>query len=220
MFGNMGVARFGAFTVSCVISVLLIYGSSQCQVASRWQVEVVDNPRGKNAAAFSSLAVDRFGNLHLVYSSLSGTALRYAFRTKTDKRWDKAVIDATGGSYGAIAVDSKGWAHIAYNSSKVGGLHYAEWDGRKWQMAVIDPVQTSHRTSIQLDSHDNPRISYYRERYADGRTARSLKYAYFDGKAWFLQTVDHRFGSGSWNSLALDRQGRPSISYTTASGFL
>jgi len=216
----MRVAHFEVSASCCVILLLLACAVTPCQVTSAWQVEIVDNSRGKNAGAFSSLAIDRFGNLHLVYSRSGGNALQYAFCTKTDKRWDKAVIDPTGGSYGTIAVDSKGRAHIAYNSFKVVGLHYAEWDGTQWQKAIIDPVHTTRETSIQLDSQDNPRITYFRERYADGRTAQSLKYAYFDGKTWFLQTVDHRYGSGGWNALALDRQDRPNISYSTASGFL
>jgi hypothetical protein len=180
----------------------------------------VDSSHGQESGAFSFLAIDRFGNFHLVYSNLAATTLRYAFRGKSQKRWDKTIVDPVGGNFESLAVDSHGWAHVAYNSPKSDGLHYAYWDGKQWQKVLIDAVKTNRETSIQLDSQDHPRISYYRETFADRRVARCLKYAYFDGKSWFTQTVDHRSGTGSWNSLALDRTEHPEISYSIATGFL
>src|SRR5215813_9165609 len=110
------------------------------------------------------------------------------------KNWNKVTVDDTGGSFETIAVDSRGWAHVAYNSPKQTGLHYAQWDGKQWRRLLIDPAKTARETSIQLGSDDNPRISYYRERYSDQRPARCLKYAFFDGTTWYVQTVDHRSG--------------------------
>ena len=190
------------------------------QTSEKWQIETVDNGEGKEAGAFSSLIVDRFGNLHLVYSDAAGTSLKYAFRKKESKTWDKTLVDASGGSFDAIAVDSHGWPHLAYNSPKQIGLHYAQWNGKEWEKFLIDYVKTNREISLQLDSHDYPRISYYRELFSDRRSAQSLKYASFDGTTWFVQTVDHRNGTGRWNSLALDHEDRPHISYSIASGFL
>src|SRR5262249_14754296 len=152
--------------------------ASYCQVRGTWQIEVVDSARGNDAGSFSSLVVDRFGNFHVVYSNRAGTALHYAFRAKTGKRWDRTTVDPVGGSFEALAVDSHGRAHIAYNTPKSTGLHYAFWDGNQWQKFLIDTVKTNRKTSIQLDSQGNPRISYYREEYSDRRSARCLKYAY------------------------------------------
>lgn len=199
---------------------VLLNSTGHCQVHGTWQIEVVDSSRGKEAGAFSSLLIDRSGNFHLAYSNAAGTALHYAFRGKTQTRWDKTTVDATGGGFESLAVDSRGWAHIAYNSQRLPGLHYAAWDGKQWQKILIDPVKTDRETSIQLDSHGNPRISYYRAQFSDRRSARCLKYAYFDGKTWYVQTVDHRLGTGAWNSLALDRTDRPQISYSISTGYL
>jgi hypothetical protein len=199
---------------------LLSNSIAQEQVHGTWQVEIVDGTHGRDSGSFSSLVIDHSGSQHLVYSNSAGTVLRYAFRAKADKRWDKTTIDAMGGSFESLAVDSRGWAHVAYNSPKLDGLHYAHWDGKVWQTLLIDAVKTNRETSIQLDSQDHPRISYYRENYADRRQARCLKFAYFDGTTWFTQTVDHRPGTGSWNSLALDRSEHPQISYSITAGFL
>jgi hypothetical protein len=107
-----------------------------------------------------------------------------------------------------------GRSHVVYNSPRLHGLYYAWWDGQQWKKTLIDPSKTGHQTSIQLDSQGNPRISYYCEEYSDHGMARNLKYAYFDGKNWYIQTVDHRAGTGKWNSLALDREDHPYISYS------
>jgi hypothetical protein len=58
--------------------------------------------------------------------------------------------------------------------------------------------------SLALDSSGNPHIAYgYRQLY----------YAWHDGSAWHLETVDSTLGVGSCASLALDAAGRPHISY-------
>jgi hypothetical protein len=94
------------------------------------------------------------------------------------------------------------------------GLHYAYWNGSRWIKQNIDPARTSHLTSIGLDSSGNPRISYYLEETPDRRYALLLKYAYFDGKAWYVQTLDHHITRGKFNSIAIDDLGNPHIAYS------
>lgn len=192
---------------------LLLFAPAFSQAADQWQIEAVDKVAG-DGPTFSSIALDRFGNLHVAYSNRGGNELRYAFRGRDDTRWDTAVVDSEGGSFDTLAVDSHGWSHIVYNSFRLPGLHYAAWDGKQWQKFLIDPCRTGHQTSMQLDSEDHAQISYYREEFSNRDIARNLKFAYFDGKQWYIQTVDHREGTGKWNSIALDRGGRPYISYS------
>lgn len=203
--------------VGSFLCVLVFLTAGYCQTPVTWQIEVVNTDGG---GEFSSLAIDRFGSFHLVYSTRAGSSLRYVYRPRLGKRWDTTVVDTAGGSFNSLAVDSHGWAHIAYNSPNSTGLHYAYWDGSDWRKFIIDRERTSHQTSIQLDSQGNPRISYYRDAYADRRNAEHLKYAYSDGHTWYTQTVDHRAGTGRWNSIALDRTDRPYISYSLAEGSL
>ena len=169
---------------------------------------------GDEVGTFSSLAIDRFGAFHIAYSNRAGIVLRYAFRGKNDKQWYTMAVDRGAGSFNSLAVDSHGWPHIAYNSPSETGLHYASWDGKQWHKLIIDHDMTNHFTSIQLDSQDQAQISYYREEYPDRHYALYLKYAYFDGKSWYIQTIDHRFGTGKFNSIALDSLGHPYIAYS------
>lgn len=211
----MGFMRLKAF-VSFLIVVVLLAESAHPQALATWQTEAVDLGRRDEARSFSSLIIDRFGNFHFAYSNRSGNILRYAFRSKQEKRWDTATVDPAGGRFESLAVDSHGLAHIAYNSANLLGLHYAFWDGKQWHRSLIDSARTDRETSIQLDSLGHPHISYFREEYADRRNAKYLKYAYFDGETWYIQTIDHRLGSGRWSSIALDRDDRPYVSYSVA----
>ena len=215
----MRLRRFEAVTRFLRLIALLTSVAS-CQTHGLWHVEVVDSSHGTGAGAFSSLVIDQSGNLHLAYSNQARTALRYAFRAQTEKLWHTTTVDPVGGSFESLAVDSGGAAHIAYNSPKAIGLHYAFWDGKQWQKLLIDSAKTGHQTSIQLDSHGDPRISYYVEEFSDHHPANCLKYAYFDGKTWYIQTVDHRPGTGGWSSIALDRADLPYISYSISAGRL
>jgi len=203
---------FASFLIAVVFLTPLAYS----QTHATWQSEAVDIGRSDDARSFSSLIIDRSGNFHFVYSNRAGTVLRYAFRSKQEKRWDTNTVDPAGGRFESLAVDSHGSAHIAYNSANLIGLHYAFWNGKQWQRSLIDSARTDRETSIQLDSQDHPHISYYREEYADRRNAKYLKYAYFDGTTWYIQTIDHRLGSGRWSSIALDRDDRPRVSYSAA----
>jgi hypothetical protein len=207
--------RIGLFSLVLFVSILCVLDSGAQTPSSTWQKEVVDAVRPGDADAFVTFVIDQLGNFHLAYTNKRQGSLVYAFRGKSAPHWDKADVDSGGASYESIAADSKGFAHIAYNTAKLTGLHYAFWDGSRWQKLLLDTERTSETTSLVLGEGDQARISYYLDEYPDRRYARNLKFASFDDKSWFLQTVDHRSGAGRWNAVAVDSKGRPCISYSS-----
>lgn len=62
-------------------------------------------------------------------------------------------------------------------------------------------------TSLALDTHDTPHISYYD--YTNG----DLKYATLNGETWEIQTVDSTGDVGRYTSIVLDETETPHISY-------
>ncbi len=62
-------------------------------------------------------------------------------------------------------------------------------------------------TSIALDSAGNPHISYF------DNTNFVLKYAYYNGSSWSIESVDTAERVGYYTSIALDAAGNPHISY-------
>jgi len=79
-----------------------------------------------------------------------------------------------------------------------------------WHIEFVDTPDSSYYyyTSIALDSDDNPHISYY-----DSYPNYELKYAFWNGSAWDITTVDNEEEVGAHSSMALDSLDNPHISY-------
>jgi len=183
---------------------------------SAWKVETVDDGHGGDVGKYDTLVIDKDGNIHIAYYDASRNALRYAYRGSAEKRWDVMQVDKQSGQYASLAVDSHGHPHFAYNSIDLKGLHYAYWDGTHWLTQIIDNQRTHHFTSVQVDRDGYPHISYYQEENPDGTYALHLKYAFFDGKMWYVETISRKYATGKFNSIALDSGGRPHIAYSFA----
>jgi hypothetical protein len=65
-------------------------------------------------------------------------------------------------------------------------------------------------TSITLDRLDRPHISYFDQAQA------ALKYAWWTGSSWAIETVDN--AGGQHTSMALDENGKPHIAYHVEDG--
>jgi len=203
-------ARLPIFLLALVA---LLYLAPAMRAQEQWHIEVVDDGSGHDVGSFTALAIDHDGDLHIGYNQTKN-ALRYAYRGAHDKQWYKMTVDPQGGTFISLVVDSKDRPHFAYNSLFLSGLHYAYWDGTRWTKEVIDATRTNHMTSIGLDASGNPRISYYQEETPEGHYALLLKYAYFDGKTWYVQTLDHHITRGKFSSIAIDSSGNPHIAYS------
>jgi hypothetical protein len=85
-----------------------------------------------------------------------------------------------------------------------------------WVVETIDsPEFVGYYTSIALDSGNRPHISY--SKYdVTSRVCDDLKYAYYDGSFWQIETVDSAGDVGGYTSIALDSNNRPHISYYDA----
>jgi hypothetical protein len=199
----------------CLVSTLLVL-IPVWGVAQVWVTESVDNS-GKEVGEFSSFAIDGNGDLHLAYwdatTNVPRGQLIYAFRGAHENKWSQMVIDRDG-TYVSMAVDAANLPHIVYNSKRETGLHYAHWDGKRWHKAIIDDGHTNYITSIQIDPDGHPKISYYLYHLPTDEYSLRLKYAYSDGKQWYIQTVDPHMHTGKMSSLALDSHGNPFIAYS------
>ena len=107
----------------------------------------------------------------------------------------------------AFKVGSAGKVHVAYGGEQ---LYYAVFDGYSWKQQEVERGGVGAYCSLFVDSSDNPAISYYDTINQD------LKYAWWDGTVWNIQTVDSTGDVGSYTSLHFDSSGNPAISYYDA----
>jgi hypothetical protein len=183
---------------------------------SEWRIETVDT---SGAGRFTSLKIDRQGNVHVAYIPEIGShPLRYAFWDQSVKKWFTMSV-APVASFSTLVLDSKQYPHISYADHGTGlgaKLRHAYWNGDSWKVVPIE-VQAgavvAYYTSIALDANDHPFFSFYD--YADPTNTFRLRLrsVFWMGSYWQALTADGQGGSGKFNSIALDSKGRPHIAY-------
>jgi hypothetical protein len=190
--------------------------AADIKATSEWKIETVDT---SGAGRFTSLKIDRQGNVHVAYvPEGGGHPLRYAFWDQSIKKWFTMPV-AGGASFCTLVLDSKQYPHISYADHGTGlgaKLRHAYWDGAAWKVVPIE-VQTgavvAYYTSLALDPHDNPVFSFYD--YADPTNTFRLRLrsVFWRESYWEATTADAQGGSGKFNSIALDSKGNPHIAY-------
>jgi len=76
-----------------------------------------------------------------------------------------------------------------------------------WLENIIDSTNTTIYMSVDIDTNGYARISYLDSNNND------LKYAYFDGTNWNIQTIATNNATGAYTSLKIDSNGYTHISY-------
>ena len=181
-------------------------------ITSKWFNTQVDTQ-----ASFTSIALDSEGNPHLCYTQRT---IRYAHWD--GQTWKKEEISPGTGTkayYCAVAVAPDGVPHVTWYQERTAEdtnylhMRHAMLKDGQWLVKTIDwDSQTGKWHSMVLDKKGNPHISF------DSFVSGQLKYATWNGERWLVLPVDSRSGSqepgrGMGNSLVLDAQGRPMISY-------
>jgi hypothetical protein len=185
--------------------------------AADWQIESVDQA---GVGKFSSMRIDKDGNVHVVWVADDGDRdpVKYGFWDHRLKRWFVMTI-AMGGSVCSLTLDSQQRPHVSFadmGSMSGAKLRYAYWDGTSWNVQAV-PLNAdiiAYYTSIALDDHDRPSISFYEYTGPRGTDFRvRMRVVKFNGKYWEVETVDGDNQSGKFNALAIDAHGHEHLAY-------
>jgi hypothetical protein len=147
---------------------------------SLWFVETVDAEG--NSGSFSSIAVDSRDRPHIAYKN--ETVARHAY--KNGSVWNIDTVDpepdTSCGGFTSIALDSMDLPYILdYETSDIfESPRCSHWDGERWIGEYVDPYNPSYRSSIVLDSHDQPHISYIGYCEVGLGHAIGIKYAWYE----------------------------------------
>jgi hypothetical protein len=151
-----------------------------------------------------SLALDENDTPHLSYTvAFSEGGTRYA--TKLGDQWQIEAVESQAFGATSLALDNQGRPAIAFQSWL--GMRFASRTSQGWTIEQINNDAYTKWLSLAIDANNVPHISYY-DSFLDAQM-----YATRPAATWLITPVDTNRDSGHYNSLALDQQGQPHISY-------
>lgn len=174
-----------------------------------WELETVVTFVGTGSTTSLWFALDAADQPHICYYDYDLTLLRYA--RKVGGVWQSETVDPEEhrGHDCSLVVDAQGYPRISYRGD---GLMYARYDGSTWRRTQVDnDWGAGYGISLALDGHGRSHIAYGVQDYPDPE----LRYAYFDGFDWQIESVDTAAESSrfEWMSLAMDAENQPHVAY-------
>ena len=180
---------------------------------SSWEIDIVDEKY--DVGINTSIALDSLCYPHISYFFHAPPQGHLKYAHWTGSSWETEAVDTVfqSGFRSSIALDCYSRPHIAYVRLVMCDLKYTYWNGSSWCNETVDSVGiVGEYCSIALDTSGYPHISYY---YGSTiGTQGDLKYAYWNGSSWIIETVDAGGNVGRYTSIALDSSDYPHISYT------
>jgi len=191
------------------IALILLHASAASAQAWSWTFEKVDE-----SARFTSMAVDKQGNVHIAYTDGSYHVVKYAFGDRQTQHWYTMNVDPNlQNATTRLALDSKGNPHMCYPDWS--SIKHAYWDGQRWVIQEISPGGAKEYTcSLAISPDGIPYVTWYQTHGSNNLAYYHVRTAVLKEGAWLAGTIDFDGEAGKWNSTVLDAQGRPFISYS------
>lgn len=195
----------------------------------------IPNPVG----AFSSIARDTHGKLHVSYikshfdtlnSSNDGVGVLMYANNVSGSWITQGITPSTGFEtiqQSTIAVDANDKAHVAYFSGS--DINYATNRNGTWVLIRLEQAYRiyglPHKIGIAIDNLGSVHIAYFVQEGAGGNASGKLRYATNRSGTWQIETVTiinpdlgYSLASDVSASLAIDSNGHAHIGYLDGSG--
>ncbi len=222
------------------LCVIILFSYTQPVFAVTWTNGDIVTPSA-TSWHFPDVDADSSGNLYAVYRP--GTSSGYYLRSWNGISWQDVPngsfqkSDIPGSIYSinddlSLAIDSNNKFHIAFRAAESYGgdqpytnmrqVWHAYFDGTNWSFSLVDEYTDSSGWKnpddpcINVDSSNNPHITYL---YKDTRSSprmTALKYAVKNGSSWTKTTIDTFSGSAdgiAGTRTVLDSSNKAHVSY-------
>jgi len=175
------------------------------------------------AGAFSSMAIDDQGYMHVAFFQDTGDIIWYAHNNTRNKEWafENLHGEAGWGFHISLALDNQGNPYIAFNNvpskKRLPFLWYVFWTSNGWSQNFRNGNKNVTNTDISLAMGlDNvPHFAYQWDQ------DNSLMYSRFtQSQGWVDQKVDDSSDGCLAFPIALDPNGDPHMSYCASEGGL
>jgi len=205
---------------------LLFYKNNGAWIADTFEV----NECFGEANGTRDLAIGRDNQIWCIYTGYNSSIETYyqIVAHKDSLAWRKDTVEFYGPStvspftHASIVTDYFGNPHITYTDSVsyswawLGG-YYAYLNHGIWEKTLVDSfIYFTYGGAIDLDSNNNPHISYFRGvEGINEHLWHAQKYLTF----WYREEVEHRnyYADLAVTSIKLGQNNLPQIAYTDAS---
>ena len=179
------------------------------QQEDKWINEKVSVNDRDLVGLYTTLAMDENDRPYFAYRHSSNRQLKVIFH-QTETFDAEIVFSSTRiGEITSLAIDSQDRIHILYNNDSQDELRHAYWNGTKWYFEVAQQaIDTGTDSSMVINASDLPEAVFW--------GLPSTKYGFLKDGVWQIEFIEeHDYGdwTGWYPSIALDSQGRPSVSF-------
>lgn len=185
---------------------LSMFPPSSGQAGLTWTVDLIDV--GGSVGRHSSLAIASNGTEYVTYLDQSLGVVKLA--TSTGVGWSVEIVDGPGLFDGdtSLAIDVNGTLHLSYFDVISGRVRYGlrSASGGSWNLSDVDRGLGEGYNQIAIDRFGVAHLVYSLDTGA-------LRYAHRSGASWIVEAVDPRVVLARYESIAVDRDGRPHIAY-------
>ena len=132
------------------------------------------------------------------------------YATWAGSNWTLQTIDPNGASFAALAFDSAGNPHIAYDNGTT--VKYASWTGSSWQIQIVDNVTApavGFQVYLALNQNNIPYIMYGYSSSDNGKEVVQL--AIGNSTGWNIQTIPLPSPISGFGNMVLDSKGYPHL---------
>ncbi len=183
-----------------------------------------------SGGSWNSIKLDKLNNPYISHSDYQIPGALLYLSHWNGSNWITEFVDSVdAGIYNSLCLDSNNFPHIAYEYSEYPTspndtpdfkLKYARFNSSAWEITTVDSARGEEfafwNPSLQFDTLGYPNIAYeYFEGGPIPYCTTRLRYAYWDGSTWQIETVDSSYQhTGKTPCLRFDSKGTPNIVYS------